>query len=85
MPSKAEPMEMVVIVSEPVCVVGLPWYMYCTLFDFVLMREALRSILNPFTGSSVALNWRSSVRFVDAGVATLSAMSSQLFRLAFSM
>ncbi len=85
MPSNAEPMERVVIVSEPVCVVGLPWYMYCTLFALVVMREALRSTLNPFTGSSVALICKSSVRLVDAGVATLSDMSSQLLRLAFSM
>ena len=59
--------------------------MYCMLFDFVSVRLALRSILRFFTGSSVMRSCKSSVRLVVAGVATLSAMSSQPRSAALSM
>ena len=85
MPSNALPKLMVVMVSVPLCVVGEPEYIYCMLFDFVSVRLALRSILRFFTGSSVMRSWKSSVRLVVAGVATLSFMSSQLRSLALSM
>ena len=77
MPSKALPRLIVVIVSVPLCVVGMPAYMYCMLFDLVSVRLALTSILRFFTGSSVMRSCRSSVRLLVAGVATLSFMSSQ--------
>ena len=85
MPSKAVPNEMVVMVNVPVCVVGLPWYMYWMLLAVVCERVAVRSILRFFTGSSVMRSCRSSVLLVVAGVATLSLMSSHPLSRAFVM
>jgi len=85
MPSKAEPIDTVVMVKVPVCVVGLPSYIYCTLLAVVIVRLALRSILRFLMGSRVMRNWRSSVRLLVAGVATLSLMSNQLLLRAFSI
>ena len=73
------------MVNVPLMVVGLPWNMYCTLRPVVIVREAFRSILKFFTGSTVMRNCRSSVLLVVAGVATFSFTSSQLFSRAFSM
>ena len=83
--AKAVLMAMVVILKEPLCVVGLPAYIYCTLLALVTLREALRSILKSRTGSRVILSCRSSVRLVVAGVATLSLERSHPLSRAFSI
>ena len=69
-------MEMVVMVNEPLCVVGIPLYMYWMLRARVSVREALRSIFRSRMGSSVARTCRSLVWLVEAGVAMVSAVSS---------
>ena len=85
MPLRAPLSEMVVIVNVPLCVVGLPRYMYCMLLARLSVRFATRSIFRLRTGSRVSLSCTSSVRLVVAGVATESLMSSQSLRLALSM
>ena len=69
---------MVVMLNEPLCVVGMPSYMYCMLREVLTVRLALRSIFRSGMGSSVSLICKSSLLLVVAGVATLSLHSSQL-------
>jgi hypothetical protein len=49
------------MVKEPLCVVGLPAYMYWMLREVVFIRLAVRSILKSLNGSSVMRICRSSV------------------------
>ena len=77
-PSRALFRLMVVIVNEPLCVPGIPAYIYCMLRALLTVRLALRSILRSRTGSRVTRTCRSSLADVVAGVATLSLLSSQL-------
>ena len=83
MPSSALWMLMVVMLNEPLWVVGMPLYMNCTLFALVMVREALRSIFRSRTGSRVAFSCRSSDVLLVEGVAVLSVMSSHSLSMAF--
>lgn len=76
MPSKALRSERVVMENVPLCVVGDPSYIYCTLRAVVCVRAALRSIFRLRTGSRVMRTCRSSVLLVEAGVAIESLSNS---------
>ena len=77
---KAEEMEMVVMLNEPVSVAGIPSNIYCMLRDLFIVREAVRSILKSRKGSRVALICNDSFLLVAAGVVTLSLESSHPLR-----
>ena len=74
-----------VMLKEPVCVVGEPSYIYCMLFERFMVRDMFRSIFKSVKGSSVAFICRSSVVDEVAGVDRLSAQMSQPRSLAVSM
>lgn len=78
-------MEMVVIVKLPLCVVGIPAYIYCMLLLLFTVRLAFKSIFKSGIGSNVALSWRSSMALVVAGVLILSLLSSHPRSLALSI
>ena len=84
MRSKADPMDTVVMLNVPLCVVGMPLYIYCTLRERLSVRDAFRSIFRSRAGSSVARSCRSLVMLVDAGVAMQSAITSHPFSTALS-
>ena len=73
------------MVNVPLCVVGLPAYIYCMLFERFSVRLAVRSIFRLRIGSRVMRICRSEVRLVVAGVATESFISSQPLSRARSM
>ncbi len=75
----------VVMLNDPVCVVGLPAYMNCMLLFLLSVRLMLRSTLKSVNGSKVTFTCTSSVVALAAGVATLSLQSSQLCDLALSI
>ena len=68
---------MVVMLNEPLSVVGMPSNIYWMLRLKLRLREALRSIFTSRKGSSVIFSCRASVRLAVAGVMMLSVMSSQ--------
>ena len=82
--SRDDEMEMVVILNVPDWVVGMPLYIYWMRRERLSVRDALRSIFRSRRGSSVARSCKSLVVFVVAGVAMLSAMSSQPLSAALS-
>ena len=73
--SKADDSEMVVMLNEPLRVVGDPSYIYWTLWARLTVREALRSIFRSRMGSTVALTCKSSEVDEVNGVATESVIS----------
>ena len=66
-----------VILKEPVWVVGEPWYMYWMLLERFMVRDMFKSTLRSVNGSSVAFTCKSSVMEEVAGVERLSAHNSQ--------
>ena len=76
-------MDIVVIVKEPVSVVGIPENMYWMLRVLLVLRDAFKSIFKFGIGSRVARIWKSSLRLVVAGVTMLSAVLSQPLDMAF--